>query len=523
MTTLSSGSRGWIEYENSTVQKNNCKKSKLYLTISYIFCIFVVRYKANFMKTKIVGRRNEIKQLNELYNSGNAEFVAVCGRRRVGKTYLIKKIFEDKIVFDLAGLANANTGAQLENFNLTLNRCFEQSLPTPKNWMVAFEQLIFLLNKSKRKRKVIFIDEVSWLDTARSNFLMALEHFWNGWASTRDDIMLIICGSATSWITNKIVNNHGGLHNRLTAQLFLQPFNLSETELFFKTRKITLGRQEIAEAYMIFGGIPYYLNLFEKGLSLAQNVDKLCFARRPKLDNEFENLYASLFKNAEKYVGVVSALSRKNKGLTRNEIVKITKVNGRELTAILRDLESCGFIRSYNSLHKKTRNKLYQLLDAYSLFYFNFLKNKTGKDERFWANTVNMPKQNSWAGYAFEMLALQHIEEIKHALGILGVQSSVSAWASDPKEKQKGCQIDLLIDRADGVINICEMKFYRLKFIISKAYENELLNKIAVFQHESKTQKAIHLVLLTTFGLVVNKHSGIVQKEIKLNDLFLYS
>jgi len=474
------------------------------------------------MDAKIVGRQNEIQRLNELYNSGNAEFVAVCGRRRVGKTFLIKKLFEDEIVFDLAGLANANTCEQLENFNLTFNRCFEQTLPIPQNWLAAFEQLISRLSKSRKKRKVIFIDEISWLDTARSNFLMALEHFWNGWASARDDIMLVICGSATSWITNKIVNNHGGLHNRLTAKIFLQPFNLCETEQFFKSRKISLGRHEIAEAYMIFGGIPYYLNLFERGLSLSQNVDNICFKHRPKLDREFDNLYASLFKNSEKYVEIVSALSRKNKGLTRNEVIEITKISGRELTAILRDLESCGFIRAYNSLHKKTRDKLYQLLDAYSLFYLNFLENRIENDENFWANTVNMPQQNSWTGYAFEVLALQHIKEIKHALGISGIQSSISAWTSEPTKNQKGCQIDLLIDRKDGIINICEIKFYRTKFIISNSYENELLNKMAVFQYESKTQKAIHLVLLTTFGLVQNKHSGIVQKEIKLNDLFAY-
>ena len=474
------------------------------------------------MDTKIIGRQNEIKRLTELYHSGNAEFVAICGRRRVGKTFLIKKLFNDKIIFDLAGLANAKTHEQLENFNLTLNRCFEKSLPIPQNWLTAFEQLISLLSKSRKKRKVIFIDEISWLDTARSNFLMALEHFWNGWACTRNDIMLIVCGSATSWITNKIINNRGGLHNRLTATIFLQPFNLSETEQFFKAKRITLGRHEIAEAYMIFGGIPYYLNLFERGLSLPQNVDNLCFMQNSKLKNEFQNLYASLFKNSEKYVNIISALSRKNKGLTRNEIIEITKISGRELSAILHDLESCDFIRSYNALHKKTRNKLYQLLDAYSLFYFNFLEKQTENDEKFWTNTINMPKQNTWAGYAFEILGLRHIKEIKQALGILGIQASISTWTSERTKEHNGCQIDLLIDRKDGIINICEIKFYRTKFIISNSYEDELLNKIAIFQYESKTQKAIHLVLITTLGLVKNKHSGIVQKEVKLDDLFRY-
>jgi AAA+ ATPase superfamily predicted ATPase len=474
---------------------------------------------------KIIGRDSEIKQLNELYHSGNPEFVAVCGRRRIGKTFLIRQLFAENLTFDLAGLANAKTKEQLINFNLTFNRCFKQQLSPATNWLEAFEQLIAQLNcSSQRKRKIIFIDEISWLDTARSNFLIALEHFWNGWACSRSDIMLIVCGSATSWIINKIINNHGGLHNRLTATIFLQAFNLKETEMFFKSQKIEFGRREIAEAYMIFGGIPYYLSLFEKGKSLSQNVDNLCFTINAKFKNEFSNLYASLFKNSDDYVKIVSALSKKNKGLTRNEMIEFTKKeSGKELTAILRNLESCGFIRSYNALHKKNRDKLYQLLDAYSLFYFNFLENWNSNDENFWTNNLNTPQRNTWAGYAFESLALQHIREIKHALGISGIQSGVSTWTSEKKENESGCQIDLLIDRKDGVINICEMKFANTPYIISKTYEENLRNKIAVFTYESKTLKAIHLTLVTTFGIVKNKHSGIVQKEVTLDDLVVYN
>jgi predicted AAA+ superfamily ATPase len=472
----------------------------------------------------IIGRDSEIKRLNELYHSVNPEFVAICGRRRVGKTFLIRQLFAENLTFDFAGLANAKTKEQLINFNLTFNRCFKQQLPVVENWLEAFEQLIAQLNHSPKKRKLIFIDEISWLDTARSGFLTALEHFWNGWAGSRSDIMLIVCGSATSWITHKIINNHGGLHNRLTATLFLPPFNLKETEKFFKSQKIVFGRREIAEAYMIFGGIPYYLSLFEKGKSLAQNVDNLCFTTNAKLKNEFSNLYASLFKNSEDYVEIVSALSKKNKGLTRNEIIAFTKKeSGKGLTTILQNLESCGFIRSYNALHKQNRDKLYQLLDAYSLFYFNFLETRNSLDENFWTNSINTPRRNAWAGYAFESLALQHIKEIKHALGISGIQSSVSTWSSDKKASKSGCQIDLLIDRKDGVINICEMKFANTPYIISKSYEKNLRNKIAVFTYESKTRKAIHLTLVTTFEMVKNRHSGIVQNDITLDDFFAYN
>jgi AAA+ ATPase superfamily predicted ATPase len=471
------------------------------------------------MKSKIIGRELEIRRLIELSNSGNPEFIAICGRRRVGKTFLIRQLFSKNLTFDLAGLANGKTKEQLVNFNLTLNRCFKQSLPVAANWLVALEQLISQLENSPRGRKIVFIDEISWLDTPRSNFLMALEHFWNGWACSRNDIMLIICGSATSWLTNKIINNHGGLHNRLTVTIFLQPFNLKESELFFQSQQIELGRQEIAEAYMIFGGIPYYLSLFEKGKSLAQNVDNLCFAENARLKNEFANLYASLFKNSDDYVKTVSALSKKNKGLTRLEIIEATgMISGKELTTVLKNLESCGFIRSYNALHKKNRDKRYQLLDSYSLFYFNFLEQIDYRNEHFWSNSINTPQHNAWAGYAFESLALQHIKEIKHALGISGIQSGVASWVSN--KTGTGCQIDLLIDRKDGIINLCEMKFANTPYIISKSYEENLRNKIAVFTYESKTQKAVHLTFLTTFGIVPNKHSGLVRKEITLEDLF---
>jgi hypothetical protein len=355
---------------------------------------------------------------------------------------------------------------------------------------------------------------------------MALEHFWNGWACSKHDIMLIVCGSATSWITNKIINNHGGLHNRLTNVIFLEPFDLKETELFLKSKRIRFGRREIAEMYMIFGGIPYYMSLLDNTMSLAQNIDNLSFKKNAKLKDEFSNLYASLFKNSNDYISVVKALSKKKKGLTRTEIIDHSGLaSGKELTAVLRNLESCGFIRSYTALHKKTRDKLYQLLDSYTLFYFSFLENYTYNNDNFWSNNLNSPKHNNWAGYAFETLVLQHVSQIKKTLGISGIQSGVASWKSDERDDDsefphKACQIDLLIDRIDGVINLCEIKFSDKSYVISKDYDENLRNKISVFQYESKTRKAVHLTMITTCGVVQNKYSGIVQKEVVLDDLF---
>jgi len=362
---------------------------------------------------------------------------------------------------------------------------------------------------------VIFIDEISWLDTPRSDFLMALEHFWNGWACSRSDIMLIVCGSATSWIMNKLINNHGGLHNRLTANIYLQPFTLRETELYLKSQNCDYSRYDIAECYMTMGGIPYYLSKIDSDLSIAQNIDNLFFADNAELKNEFQNLYASLFKNYTDYIKVVEALSIKAKGLSRQEIEKITGLSsGGGLTTVLKNLEYCGFIRSYNTFGKKKYERLYQLLDAYTLFYFKYLEKNEYNDTAYWTNSLNTPQHNTWEGYAFEILALQHIAEIKRALGISGIQSAVSAW------KGGTAQIDLIINRKDGIINLCEIKFSGKEFVIDKDYEANLRNKLFSFKEETKTKKAVHLLMLTTFGLTQNKYSGIVQKEITLDDLF---
>jgi len=472
------------------------------------------------MKNNIVGREKEKKILYEVYNSNISEFVAVYGRRRVGKTFLIREFFAEKLVFDVAGLAKAGTKEQLVNFNISLNRNnLGERFAVTKNWLTAFEQLITLVGKSQQKQKVIFFDEISWMDTPRSGFIIALEHFWNGWACARKDIKLIVCGSASSWIINKLINNHGGLHNRLTRTIHLKQFTLSECKQYFKSRKMDLSRYQIAECYMSIGGIPYYLSRMEKGLSVAQNIDQMFFSTDAQLKNEFKNLYASLFSNSTDYLQVVAALSKKMKGLSRNGIVETTKItSGGRLTEILQNLEHCGFIRSYPSFDKKKRNVLYQLIDPFTLFYYRFIEKNEYNDEQFWSNSLDTPMRNSWAGYAFEILALLHIKEIKEALGIAGIQSLVSSWRSE--KTSPGAQIDLIINRKDGIINLMEIKFSNMKYVITKPYEENLRNKLSAFKAETKTRKAVHLLILTTYGINKNKYSDIVQKELTLNDLF---
>ena len=472
------------------------------------------------MKSNIIGREQEIKRLQELYKSRRPEFIAVYGRRRVGKTFLIRETFNNNFFFDLAGLADSNTQEQLVNFNISLNKVGASEFPKAKSWLYAFEQLITAISKSKEKRKIIFIDEIPWLDTPCSGFLTALEHFSNGWACARKDVFLIVCGSATSWIINKLINNHGGLHNRLTASFFLEPFTLKECYYYFKSQKINFSQYQIAECYMVMGGIPFYLSKIEKEFSLSQNIDNMFFKKTAALKNEFQNLYKSLFKDSDDYVKIVEALSKKSKGLTRKEIAKATKIStGGGLTTSLQNLENCCFIRSYTAYGKSKRDTLFQLIDSFTLFHFKYLANNETKDAHFWTNSENTPQRNTWAGFAFEILALQHIEEIKSALSIAGIQSAVATWRSH-EDTKPAAQIDLIINRNDNVIDLCEIKFSKSKFTIDKEYDEKLREKLVSFMTENKSGKAVHLLMLTTYGVTKNKYYGTIQKEITLSDLF---
>jgi len=358
------------------------------------------------------------------------------------------------------------------------------------------------------------------MDSPRSGFLAALERFWNGWASGQKELLLIVCGSATSWIIDKLLNNHGGLHNRVTQQIYLRPFTLSECEKYCQKQRLVMSRQEMVESYMIFGGIPFYLSLMQKQFSISQNVDNLVFAENAALKNEFQNLYASLFKKAENHIKIVEALSIKTKGLTRDEIIDTTKLpDGGSLNRILEELELSGFIRRYRGYRKKIRQSLYQLVDFYTLFYFNFLKNHASGDEHFWTNFIENARRRAWSGYAFEQVCLAHLPQIKQKLGISGVQTKAYSWISNDNEN--GAQIDLVIERNDRVINLCEMKYANDEFTIDKKQDENLRQKRATFREETKTRKTLHLTMITTYGIKRNQYWGNIQSEVTINDLFM--
>lgn len=469
---------------------------------------------------ELIGRKKAVKDLGTIMKSDKSEFVVIYGRRRIGKTFLINQYFKDKFTFKITGLAKRDKEEQLLHFITELNNQSPMTYRVPKNWLEAFDCLRNSLeNKRGKGRKVIFIDELPFMDTPRSNLVTALEHFWNNWASTRDDIVLIVCGSATSWITKKIICNHGGLHNRLTRKIYLKPFSLGECKQYLTSRKIDWTDRDIAECYMIMGGIPFYLSLIEKEKSLAQNVDDMFFLRKGKLATEYDDLYASLFDNSNCYKRVVEALSSKNKGLTRAEIIEATGLpNSGDLTQILDDLDNCDIIRRYKGYGKTERMAIYQLTDFYTFFYFKFIKKHGNSDKEFWIHQTCSPTHNAWSGYAFEQLCLYHGRQIESALGINGIMTEKFAWTSSAPES--GAQIDLVIKRADKVVNVCEMKFCDGQFAITKAYWDNLQNKINAFRTENKIKGKIQLVMATTEGLAENKYSMQVERQVTLEDLF---
>jgi AAA+ ATPase superfamily predicted ATPase len=470
----------------------------------------------------MIGRKEEQTELQHIIESKQSEFVAVFGRRRVGKTFLIKEFFKNKFAFYHTGIANSDMNVQLNLFHTSLNKYGKISYPKSRNWLEAFENLMHLLKNFRTKnKKIVFIDEMPWMDTHKSGFISALEWFWNSYASAQKNIVLIVCGSASSWIMNKIIKNHGGLHNRVTQQIYLKPFNLLECEQMFLKNGILLNRHQIVESYMIFGGIPYYLSLFQKRYGLSQNVDSLCFNEKGKLIDEFDNLYASLFKNYEKHIAIVKALSTKAKGLSREEIIKVSKLsNGGSLTRTLEELELSGFIRRYNSFEKKEKNAIYQLIDFFTLFYFNFMCDKRETDEHFWTNFIENARHRAWSGYGFEQVCLAHLSQIKQKIGISGVVTRTAAWKSNDKEN--AAQIDLLIERNDKIINLCEMKYASERFVIDKKYDEILRNKRAAFRAEIKTTKSIHITFITTYGVKHNEYWGNIQSEVNMDDLFAF-
>ncbi len=474
----------------------------------------------------IIGRKHEIDRLQQCVDENKAQLVIVYGRRRVGKTYLINNYFEGRFAFKLTGVFDKTKEIQLANFLRELKRQSGKEYQEPKDWFDAFNLLRDYIEEIKGNDKItVFFDEMPWLDTKGSDFISAFEWFWNDYGCTNRKLIFIVCGSAASWMSEKIDKNKGGLFSRQTCRLYLKPFNLYETEKFLIGKGIDWSRYDIAECYMIMGGIPYYLDILNPKLLYSENIDNMFFRRSAELWDEFDHLYHTLFSNSEQYIKIVEALSNKRSGLTRKEISEKTGIayNG-VLSKYLSNLEASGFVRVFSKYNTKKRDLAYQLTDYYSLFYFRFIKENYGVDEHFWSHSYDYPKRRAWVGLTFEFLSWDHIPQIKKKLGINGVLSKESTWsyknADADAEENIGAQIDLLIDRRDRMINICENKFSTNEYEIDKDYNEKLRNKIEAFRKATDTKKTLALTMITTYGVKRGKYSNMVNSQVVLDDLF---
>jgi AAA+ ATPase superfamily predicted ATPase len=466
--------------------------------------------------SKVIGRINEINKLQLAINSDKSELIAIYGRRRVGKTFLIRETYKREIIFEVTGIPDGSYNQQLINF---FNKIIERSSKfkkrnAPKDWLEAFNLLgEYISGLKSLEKKVVFIDELPWMHTPKSNFISLFSHFWNDYCSKRDDIVVVVCGSAASFMINKVINDKKGLHNRISYPIRLLPFNLVETEMFLKSKKINLGRYDYLQIYMAIGGIPHYLDKIVPGDSVATAIDRLCFRTGGPLVDEFNVVFASLFENSSNHVKIVEFLGASKKGLTREEIVSKTGLSsGGSLTRTIKELSESGFISEYKPFHKIKKDAFYRLSDEYSLFFIKYIKNNSDDS---WTTLFNSRSYLSWSGLAFEAVCLKHISQIKKALGIGGVSANSSSW------RNAKAQIDLVIYRSDNCINLCEMKFSVSEFTISKDYKDSLLNKKSEFYKELTNRKNVFVTMVTTFGVKINPNSSdSMDNQVTMDALF---
>lgn len=477
------------------------------------------------MAANIVGRKIEQELLAQMLQTPEAELVAVTGRRRVGKTYLVTTVYQEQLIFEFTGEQNAPLEVQLQNFTDHLQQFAKPEFPikSPDNWSEAFRLLRdYLQNKlSKTEKKVVFFDEFPWIAGQKSGFLEAFGYFWNTWAS-RQNVVIVICGSAASWMIQRVVNDTGGLHNRITKRIHLEPFTLAETEVYLKSRFVFLDRYQIVQLYMAMGGIPHYLKTIDPTKTAVQNIEVICFEKQGTLSDEFNRLYPSLFTNADAHITVVRTLAQKKQGMTRLELLTKSKLkDGGGLTKIVEELIQSGFVAEYFPFGKQKKEKIYRICDEYSLFYLQFIEQNRYQGGKIWHHLSQTAAYKSWAGYAFEGICLKHIERIKEALSIAGIYSSAASFYKKGTDTEEGVQIDMLLDRNDHNINLFEIKFYNKSFILTKEYADQMRQTLWRFQETTKTNKHVNWVFISTFGVTPNMYSlGLVAQSLTLEDLF---
>lgn len=471
---------------------------------------------------KLIGRNREIAELERCFYSERSEFIVVSGRRRIGKTFLVNNALKNRITLSYVGSHKSPKERQLKKFAQSMHQAgICNVLPQLQSWYEAFDALETTLPTIKAKKKVIFFDEMPWIDTQGSEFVAALEDFWNGWASLRDDIMLVACGSATSWLVDHLLENQGGLHNRVTSRISLQPFNLNECKQYIDNKKGTWDNYQIAQMYMYIGGVPFYWSLIDFSKGITENVDNLFFMPGAKLQGEFDELYQVLFKNSDDYVAIMRLLSDHREGLSRQQIANELGATGGTLSKRLVNLERCNFIMTQTPTGKKRNGTIYRACDFYTLFYFRFIEHEHQFVKHYWNSKMTSQSVAIWQGLTFELIGMTHIDQIRMALGIYGININCSAWrSSDVTETGKKAQIDLVVERADHVTHLCEFKFSSGEYVITSDYAQKLRERLGIYRSQTKTRDTLLTTFVTPFGVNKGKNYSIVQSEITLDQLF---
>ncbi len=482
---------------------------------------------------RIIGRLKELQILNRLYQSSEPQFLALYGRRRIGKTFLVKHFAENQteaIFFNVTGVKDGSLKEQTQHFTQRIGEVFYGGAPLAqvKNWDKSFALLTEAIKQQASSRKIIlFFDELPWMATQKSNLLQTIDYYWNQYWSNDPRIILIICGSSASWIIKKIIRSTVGLHNRITEEMLLQPFNLHDTQKYLESRKIILDRKQILLLYMVTGGVPYYLSKINWNLSAMQIVEKLAFSKNAFFLNEFKVLFSSLFHGHEVHEKIVKALAKNRYGLSKNDLLKLIGSQGGNGGAKLQELEDAGFILSFKPIYHRRKGIYYRLIDEYVLFYLKWIEpieetlSRQALDLGDWQAIRTTPEWYNWLGYAFESVCYKHLILIKRKLA-LPPMSLANSWRTSASQTlgDRGAQIDLLFDRRDDVINICEIKYTEKPFVITQDYFETLNRKMAVFKEKTGTQKQLFLSFISANGLKDNAYSHSISGVVTLEDLF---
>jgi len=422
---------------------------------------------------------------------------------------------------------------QISNFTQRLGEVFLDGI-TPQvqdNWNETFKLLTDLIDRiPKNKKVIIFLDELPWMATRKSRLLDAIDYYWNQYWSKENRIKLIVCGSSASWIINKIINNKGGLYNRVTETIHLKPFTLSETQEYLISNNIRLNLKQVTQLYMVTGGVPFYLSKIERGCSATQAIEALSFDSKALLFNEFDGLFESLFENADAYVEIVTLIAKYHNGIAQEELFKKLVKSSKGKTGIkrLKDLENAGFIMSFVPHFHIKRGVYYRIIDEYALFYLQWVvslkstRMSSVLKKGYWKSLTKTPKWLSWSGYAFETICYKHLNQIREALN-LPPTSIPNSWRYTPTKElsSRGAQIDLLFDRNDNAITVCEIKHTEKPFVIDKTYSENLKRKLEVFQKITGTKKQLFLVIISASGIKENKYSEeLISGVVTLDDLF---